>query len=645
MKPTRVQRRATITATLVITALAAAALFTHADGAPARTDHYRRSAIAQTALRYAGRWGGQACADAHHDASGQCKQFVNCVLSLASGGHQYPVDASGNYQKSFAAAGGIEIDAATAGQGDVIQIGQNDAASPLHIAIVLANRHDGSFDVVDANWVGWPTTPELVGTHSITPPRQALFWRMAALDGPAATQATGVDTSDATPLLPPQLTMTTGQQGTVAATVTAGPPNGTALGTGGAKIRFYVDGHPVATVNALPGPTTTDIPVPSGSHQITAQSITAQGYLSPTSAPVASARPSAASQDTAAPPTPSASGPTDIAITVPGAPLVAGVVPIHVKAARAGSAIPRLLVDGTPTQATIEPGGQILNWDAATSRPGAHTLVIEIPGTTGHIQTSAPITVTVADAAFDHRITLDTDGDGRADLIAVDSAGALVLYQGTPTGFTGGVRLADHDFAGIKTLLGGSFTTPGVTQIIAIGADGHADLYNFDAPGRLSTPRALDPALGTAKTLIAGRFSGTDTSEILAIGATGQATNYTFGANLKLTASRPFQSPPVAIQARWLMAADISGAGNDELLAISAEGVVTALAYLQGQGFAQPYDLGRAALPSSRGLTLGYFAGGPYLQFLYTDSNGITRAADRPGWSDTKSPRTGVVFG
>ncbi|MFD0632021.1 hypothetical protein ACFQ9X_10790 [Catenulispora yoronensis] len=160
--------------------------------------------IATTALTYVGRWGGQACLDAHQDATGQCREFVNCVVYLATGGKIWPVDGGGNYQASFANAGAVPVAAGDATVGDIIQIGDYDSSSPLHTAIVLVNKGNGAFTVVDSNWVGQPATPELVGVHDWTPPAAAKFWRLGAVtEGSAARVAAGLKNASTGPAKAP----------------------------------------------------------------------------------------------------------------------------------------------------------------------------------------------------------------------------------------------------------------------------------------------------------------------------------------------------------------------------------------------------------------------------------------------------------
>jgi len=105
--------------------------------------------IANKALAYENQWGGNACRDAGRFQSGQCKQFVNCVVVLAGGG--YAGDGSNDYAGSYVRAGGVEISEAQAVKGDIIQWGSGTTAHQ-HTAIVVANLGSGKFDVVDANW-------------------------------------------------------------------------------------------------------------------------------------------------------------------------------------------------------------------------------------------------------------------------------------------------------------------------------------------------------------------------------------------------------------------------------------------------------------------------------------------------------------
>jgi hypothetical protein len=115
---------------------------------------YDNAAIADKALTYVGRWGGEACRDAGKLDSngttvagyggGQCRTFVNCVLWLVSNGSQYP---TGTYFQSFLDNGGQEItDINNLVKGDIVQSGDG-----VHTFIIVSHISGDTFDVVDSN--------------------------------------------------------------------------------------------------------------------------------------------------------------------------------------------------------------------------------------------------------------------------------------------------------------------------------------------------------------------------------------------------------------------------------------------------------------------------------------------------------------
>ena len=165
-------------AALIVTTLAGTittATPAHAAGS------YNNAAIADVALRYLDQWGGNACRDAGKPQTGQCKQFVNCVVFIASGGSQYPAPG---YHTGFQNAGAVEVSAANAVRGDIIQIGNADTDYPLHTAIVLENKGGGKFYVVDSNTTYVTTKSEWVTQHDYTPAPGARYWRLGTIVQP-----------------------------------------------------------------------------------------------------------------------------------------------------------------------------------------------------------------------------------------------------------------------------------------------------------------------------------------------------------------------------------------------------------------------------------------------------------------------------
>jgi len=125
-------------------------------------------------LRYVGQNGVNVCRDAGRSQAfpGQCKQTVNCALSIASGGRQYPTGGS-DYNEEFRLAGGIEQSSANATKGDIIQV---QTSSMLHTAVIVSNLGNNRFNVVDSNWNG----DLMVKQHDWTLPSGARIWRMGA---------------------------------------------------------------------------------------------------------------------------------------------------------------------------------------------------------------------------------------------------------------------------------------------------------------------------------------------------------------------------------------------------------------------------------------------------------------------------------
>lgn len=104
--------------------------------------------VADLALTYQGRWGGQACIDSALGSKGyvggysggQCRQFVNCLIYRASGHRYNPTSAD------YSFTGASRVAMASAVRGDLIQWGVGG-----HTAIVLRNYGAGRFQVVDSN--------------------------------------------------------------------------------------------------------------------------------------------------------------------------------------------------------------------------------------------------------------------------------------------------------------------------------------------------------------------------------------------------------------------------------------------------------------------------------------------------------------
>ena len=195
MNPRPTRRLSALTLISATTGLAAALISAPAHAA---VGAYNNANLADKALSYYKTDGNgnpiglgtRACADAGKPGGDQCKEFENCITWMVSGHTQWTVDGGSppNYQHSYLDAGGIAVTAATAVKGDIIQMGTYDTTDLMHTAIIVANNHDGSFQVVDANFVA----AGIIGYHKWVPPTSNIgYYRMGTVD-PAIPAGSGM---------------------------------------------------------------------------------------------------------------------------------------------------------------------------------------------------------------------------------------------------------------------------------------------------------------------------------------------------------------------------------------------------------------------------------------------------------------------
>jgi hypothetical protein len=563
--------------------------------------HFDNALIATTALVYAGRWGGQACLDAHQYATGQCREFVDCVVYLATGGKIWPVDGGGSYQASFAAAGAVPVAAADAAEGDIIQIGDHDDSSPLHTAIVLENRGNGTFTVVDSNFVGWPTTPELVGVHDWTPPAGAQIWRLGAVttaqhtaDGrktPAAGStkgsggATGSGIQDpATAALlapPPAPSLSTGTVNGLASGVIAVRAADADPRHPSTHMRYWIDGKPADAAVTTAGTAQLQLDttkLADGPHQLSAQAITASGAISVLTAPTTITV---------------ANHQLTVAVAAPNAPLLTGTVPLAVGAAPAGDLDKTTLtIDGVaaPSQPAAVTGA--LNVDTTTLTAGPHVVSVAVTNHEGQTATWGPVTITVTGAATGLRAVLPSATAGHQDLVAVDAAGRLVRYAWRADATFGTPEALAEGFGDVSTLVVGHFvgaagdaTQARGAQLLAVHKDGSAHVYGFDATGKLLDQGTITgPSWGTFTRLAVGRFTKSGGSSLVGIDKDGHAQLITVAADGKSAKTEGLSVDPELGGAATVITEARVG-GTDRLLAVSASGAVSAFVFDAEHGF------------------------------------------------------------
>jgi len=143
---------------------------------------YSESANADIALRYDTSSGERACADAGtpspNGLQGTCKQFVNCVVRMASGGRV--VLAPGYYSKY--AQYGVQVSRDQARRGDIIQLsggpGDDSFYNGMHTAFVVSYQGGENFEVVYSNQIThqYPNGDRTVHHTTWNPYAQARYY-------------------------------------------------------------------------------------------------------------------------------------------------------------------------------------------------------------------------------------------------------------------------------------------------------------------------------------------------------------------------------------------------------------------------------------------------------------------------------------
>jgi hypothetical protein len=149
--------------------------------------NYENATIATTALRYVGQWGGNACRDAHKpgDTGGQCREFANCVVWMASDHKQNLSTGNGDYYRPFLSAGGERItNINELVEGDIVQVGEGGHTFIIVKKVSVKANGVGTFNVVDSNHEYNEKVMNYNRTFSLSTETRA--YRMGSLPKPSA---------------------------------------------------------------------------------------------------------------------------------------------------------------------------------------------------------------------------------------------------------------------------------------------------------------------------------------------------------------------------------------------------------------------------------------------------------------------------
>lgn len=200
---------------------------------------YQNATIATTALRYVGQWGGNACRDAHKpgDTRGQCREFVNCVVWMASD-HKQNLGGS-DYYRPFLSAGGDRItDINDLVEGDIVQVGEGTHTFIIVRKISAKTNGVGTFNVVDSNHEYNERVMNYNRTFSLSSTTRA--YRMGSETSPTVpappTPTPAPTTTESGTPAPPSRTPSESPGGS-----TPGPPAPTYSETSGGVVHTWTD--------------------------------------------------------------------------------------------------------------------------------------------------------------------------------------------------------------------------------------------------------------------------------------------------------------------------------------------------------------------------------------------------------------------
>ncbi|MET7302774.1 FG-GAP-like repeat-containing protein [Embleya sp. NPDC005575] len=173
----------------------------------------------------------------------------------------------------------------------------------------------------------------------------------------------------------------------------------------------------------------------------------------------------------------------------------------------------------------------------------------------------------------------DFSGDGKADLVAIDSGGTLWMYAGKGNGALAGSarRLwSDSAWAGMTDLAAGDFNGDGKSDLVARGDDGVLRIWTGNGNSTLNESVWLwpDAAWTGEQDIVAGDFNGDGKSDLVARGDDGVLRIWTGNGNLSLNEAVHLWPDAAWDGERDLTAGDFNGDGNTDLVARGLDGML-----------------------------------------------------------------------
>ncbi|MFF4081533.1 FG-GAP-like repeat-containing protein [Streptomyces sp. NPDC001777] len=180
----------------------------------------------------------------------------------------------------------------------------------------------------------------------------------------------------------------------------------------------------------------------------------------------------------------------------------------------------------------------------------------------------------------------DFSGDGKADVLGVNSSGNLLYYPHNGTGLSSPTQIG-QGWGTFKHVMAADWSGDGAADVLGVDGTGRL-LYYPNNSYKLSAPTQIGQGWGTFKHVMAADWSGDGRADVLGVDGSGNLLYYAHnGTGL---------SNPVKIGPGWgtfkhVMAADWSGDGRADVLGVDGSGNLLYYAH-NGTGLSSPVKIG-----------------------------------------------------
>ncbi|MFE7615473.1 peptidoglycan DD-metalloendopeptidase family protein [Streptomyces sp. NPDC057496] len=235
----------------------------------------------------------------------------------------------------------------------------------------------------------------------------------------------------------------------------------------------------------------------------------------------------------------------------------------------------------------------------------------------------------------------DFSGDGKSDVLGVNSSGNLLYYPHNGTGLSG-PRQIGQGWGAFKHVMAADWSGDGAADVL--GVDGSGRLLYYPNNGyKLTTPTQIGQGWGTFKHVMAADWSGDGRADVLGVDGSGNLLYYAHnGTGL---------SNPVKIGQGWgtfkhVMAADWSGDGRADVLGVDGSGNLLYYPH-SGTGLSSPVKIGNGwgtfkhvfasdFSGDGRADVLGVDASGNLLYYAHNGTGLSSPVKIGPGWGTFK---------